>query len=388
MGKKSRAKRDRKEFEAITAGMPELAGQSSPQYDSFGWPAGADGERLARVIAENWLEALDTKGWDQPNSFMQVTRPDTTAADFAAAGMDVGEVGHLLATYDSADFKEVAVAGMVAMKVTTSPAPPVEALWGQTAPPHVNALGVSVEAWVGSERSSLRPSQDPRRTEMRIIQILTRSGLYMQMSRLRDQVDINWSPNAPDRVGVALHQALGVPIPATWPRMSLRRFCGIVAAQSNQEAQRSIRDQAGRKGVTALGSSGFILLMAMRQLWDINRNGAKLSPADAKVIGAALLDQHISWMYDDNARSNLISMVRDGFAALSWKDYLSSPQSRKSLLDDEIVPFQHPLDWASNDTVEAYVGLTELQSAEASMRGLPRAARKSAVEMLHILGLV
>ena len=385
MGKKSRAKKERKAFEAIAASMPDLDDAGAFVYDDSGWPAGREGEQAARFLMEEWLNRLDADGWDQPDSVMLVTKPEATAADLAAEGIDVGELGDLLIEQQGKDPSEVFAGALMKTSTLQVESHPVEAFWGQSAEAEVSAVGVAVEAWV-SENTTVRPSQDPRRSEMRVLQLLTRSGQFFQMSRERGSDEITWGPGSQGRIGIVLHQFLGVPVPASWPRTSMARYCGYVAAEQCASVQQMIVRNLGPDGVTARGVSCFVLGIAMKQLWAMSRDGELLPLQDRALLREGLEDM-AAWLEDENAREVLVEVTRRGFASRDWRDYVSSPQIREVADEDTLIPFHAPHDWASEDTIAAFVGTAFRDLPGDPLADVPKPGRKAAQQMLSRLGL-
>ena len=386
MGKKSRAKKERKAFEAIAASMPDLDGAAAPHYDDSGWPAGREGEQAARILMENWLDQLDAEGWDQPNAVMLVTRPDATAADFAAEGIDVGELGEMLIAQQGEDPREIVAGAFMRTGTMKVPAHPVDAFWGQSAEREVSAVGVAVETWV-SQNAAVRPSQDPHRSEMRVLQLLTRSGQFFQMSRERGSDEIQWGPGTQGRIGIVLHQFLGLPVPQAWPRTSMQRYCGYVAAEQCATAQQFIVRQLGPDGVTPRATSGFILGVAVRQLWAMAHDGMLLPWQDRELLGNAIADTTGTWILDEVAREPYVEATARGFATRNWHDYVSSPQIQEGASEDTIIPFLEPYDWASDDTIAAFVGVAFSDLAGNPLKDVPKQGRPAAEQMLRRLGL-
>lgn len=390
MGKKSRAKKERKAFEAIVAAMPDLDARVATFYDDYGWPAGEESERAARALLEDWLNRLDADGWDQPNSVMLVYKPEVAAADFAAEGIDVGELGELVLEEYAEDPSRTVAGGFMSTATKQFDMHPTDAFWGQTAEPEVSAMAVAVEAWGGQSRGGKRVSEDPQRVEMRLIQFLTRSGDFFQISKLRGSNTVMWDKGAEGPIGAVMHQFLGVPIPASWKRMSLQQFCGLIAADRSTQALLAVGEAQGSDALDPTGARGVLLTDVMIKLWNITDRGKNLTVRDRAVLTPVLTDRSElpKWLWDEDTVAGLIEATRRAFERLDWEDYISSP----TLVEDtEIDIFPQAISatvgWADDDFIQILFGSKITSRPTQPLDRLPKKIRKACVELLDELGL-
>ena len=206
------------------------------------------------------------------------------------------------------------------------------------------------------------------------------------MSRERGSDEIQWGPGTQGRIGIVLHQFLGVPVPAAWPRTSMQRYCGLIASQHCAQMRTQVELSMGAGGLGPRVAGIFVLGVALRQLWDITREG-ELLPVRARAMLLQGRENPEVYNDDDDALDDLIEVIASGFASRDWNDYVSSPQIQDATSDDTIVPFYQPHDWASDDTIAAFVGTAFSDIDDKPLEVLSKQARKSAKDMLRRLGL-
>ena len=383
--KRSKAsKGTNKAFKAIIESMPELQQAKLMQFDDHGWPAGDAGVDMAKLLLTQWCAALNAKGWDQPNSVALVSRPDVAAADFAAMGIEVSDVVEMLTPED----QEQGPASVVNIHTDTFEQHPSEALWGQDIEPEVNALVIAMEAWMADTDNNLRPSEDPERQEVRSFLLLTRSGLYMHAQYLRNADEFVFDDDPRAAMGVLMHRALGVPVPADWPRLSLKTYVGINAAGNTGSIYRQILEHVGPDGCTVRGVEGSILIAAMNHLWWISRNGQLLLGKEKAKL-SAMKNGKVDLMWNDEHRANAIPLLRELFDRFTWVDYVSAPAIRETMEFDSLMwPFDPPT-WASDDVLAAYAAQRPSPSpASKQLEGLPKKPKEAGLSMLGQLGLL
>jgi len=383
--KRSKAsKGTKKAFKAIIESMPELQQAKLMQFDDHGWPAGDAGVDMAKLLLSQWCAALNAKGWDQPNSVALVSRPDVSAADFAAMGIEVSDVVEMLTPEDL----DQGPASVVNIHTDTFEEHPSEALWGQDIEPEVNALVIAMEAWMGGTDSDVRPSEDPERQEVRSFLLLTRSGLYMHAQYLRNDNELLFADNARAAMGVLMHRAMNVPVPADWPRFSLKTYIGINAAGNTGSVYRRILEQVGPDGCTVRGVEGSILISAMSYLWSVSRDGQLLLGKEKAKL-SAMRNGKVDLMWNDEDRAKAIPLLRELFDRFTWVDYVSAPAIRETLEFDSLMwPFEPPT-WASDDVLAAYAAQRPTPSpASKQLEGLPEKPKEAGLAMLGQLGLL
>lgn len=382
MGKKKKAaKRERKAFREIAKSMPDLGG-IEPVSFTGGWPEGNDGVRLAMATLAHWAETLEREdGWDSTPSITLVARPDVSAADAIASGLDPDATG------EPTD----PMTGVLSMSMykTVLESDPTFYLWGHDAEPEASAMIVAEEAWKGDPDSPIRPSEQEGRREIRKLEIVTRSGVAIFGEFFRDGGEPEFIDSIPTGNMLLMHRCLGVPMPEEWPRLALRDYLAMFAAERASIGQGHLLEAMGLEETTSRSAVSMALMALASSVRAITEEGRSLSGKDGSKV-RRLPQTKEAWVEVEDYSEQVIPILRDVIKKLRWVDYARSPMMRATLTKDSVMWGFEPPDWGGEDVLEVWAGLGvgHYPSPAELMRDLPEDQREAVLEVLDQLGLL
>ena len=193
-------------FESIVAELGDFVGPTA-EFAADGLPAGADTPRMWRALLGMLEAQLDEEGWDaQPRLF--VVNDASSSAHQNPEIMDA-----LRAEFDGG--AGLSTTGYLISEHAVPAGHPRDALVGMSVPPGTAALILATEAWMttgngldaAARGGGVRPSQDPRRLEIRQLTMVTRAGRLASLARVRGYgphlMSVHPEPMPQDLVGEA-----------------------------------------------------------------------------------------------------------------------------------------------------------------------------------------
>ena len=386
MGKKSKGKgskkAERKAFKKIAESMPDLGGLQ-PVAFSGGWPEGVQGIDLAKQVLVYWAETLENEdGWDAPSSITLIARPDISAADALASGVDS----------DGAADPTDATTGLMnlSMRKNVIDLSPTFYLWGHDADPGVSAFIVAEEAWKGDLSSSIPPSEQEDRRETRMLTIVTRSGVGFFGQFFRDGGEPEFGEFFSMPYQVLLYRCLDVPVPADLPRLILPEYLALFAAERVPMAQvAALALIPGIEEASPRSAVAVALMTITSMVRGITDDGQRLNGKDASRL-RHLPRTKEAWFEEDDYDERVIPVLRDVIGQLTWSDYVRSSTVRQTLTEDSIMlPFDPP-DWGGEDVLAAWAAcrLGPHPTPAELMAELPADQRDAVLDTLAKLGLL
>ena len=348
-------------------------------FDEHGLPTGDLGRRIWTDACERLEQEINAGGWDAPAQLFALANPLTTEAGL---GSDVvASLRRQVADPGAGEDSRHMSAAYAITKLANLEGYPLDAMWGITAPDWAAAVLLSFESWVKPPLlnadgepmpdpfADMRPSQHPRRVEVRHVIMLTRSGHLYSTERRRDTGEVNWIGQQPGGGFIieALHRVLGMPTdppPTTVAdllgRIALRVSVSTVLGMAGQLPEADTRpvpamlaklDQA-RAGLDSLEPGERVemlrhltattLMTSITGLaWDATNYGEYGVPQPLRrFVGKAA--RSASPIRPDDETLEAIRAATHAAAALTFTELVTGKRARKFLGTG----FPQPAEWA------------------------------------------